>query len=503
MYAATNPVPDAGGQGHAVVIGGSMAGLLAARVLADHFGRVTIVERDRLPDGPSFRKGVPQSRFPHVLLPSGLSVLRRLFPGIFEELVSEGAVRYLWPRDALWLTAGGWSGRFAHAEEVRGALSQSRELVEWVVRRRLTVLENVRVLECREATGLLAGADQREVTGVWLRSRPSARPSAGTEAPAAEDEQLRADLVVDASGRESDAPRWLKALGYEPPEETEIDAFLGYAGRTYASRPGLEADWKIVFIQANPPADDRGGILLPVEGDRWKVTLFGGGGDYPPTDEEEFLAFAKSLRSPVLYEAIRDAEPLTPIHGYRRTSNRRRHYEKLRRRPERFLVTGDAACAFNPVYGQGMSVAATEAEALDRCLREGRLGRELTSLSRRFQKKVARSHAGAWTIVSGEDARYPTAEGVRRDLPTRLGHRYFDLVVQAAMRDEAANRAFVDVMSLLASPASLFRPSVFFRALTLGRVGGDGQAAEPPRTAGRPEPLRKELADGRGEGLSA
>jgi 2-polyprenyl-6-methoxyphenol hydroxylase-like FAD-dependent oxidoreductase len=468
MTEKTYALSERNDRGHAVVVGGSMAGLLAARVLSKHFLKVTVVERDRFPEGPAFRKGVPQSRFPHVLLPSGLRVLRRLFPGIVEGLVSAGAVRYLWPRDALWLTPGGWSGRFA--------LSQSRELVEWAVRRRVAALENVRVLEGREAIGLLASADRREVAGVRLRPRPSAGAGKG--------EELNADLVVDASGRNSPAPRWLGELSYEPPEETNIDAFLGYAGRTYAVPSGPRAGWKIIFIQANPPADGRGGILLPIEGDRWSVALFGGGRDYPPTDEDGFLAFARGLRSPVLYEAIRRAEPLTPIHGYRRTANRRRHYERLRRLPERFVVTGDAACAFNPVYGQGMSVAAAEAGALDRCLHEGRRrsrpGGELTGLPRRFQKEVARSHAGAWTIASGEDLRYPTAEGARRDLPTRLTHRYFDRVVRTAMGDAVVNLAFVDVIGLLAPPASLLRPSVLLRAL---RNGGIGASAHRPPSA--------------------
>jgi hypothetical protein len=219
------------------------------------------------------------------------------------------------------------------------------------------------------------------------------------------------------------------------------------------------------------------------------VALLGGGHDYPPTDEDGFLAFARGLRSPVLYEAIRRAEPLTPIHGYRRTANRRRHYERLRRLPERFLVTGDAACAFNPVYGQGMSVAAAEAGALDRCLHEGRRrsrpGGKLTGLPRRFQKEVAWSHAGAWTIASGEDLRYPTAEGARRDLPTRLTHRYFDRVVRTAMGDAAVNLAFVDVIGLLAPPASLFHPSVLLRVL---RNGGIGASAQPPSAVLHAEP---------------
>jgi len=323
--------------GHALVVGGSMAGLLAARVLADHFERVTVVDRDRYPKGPEFRAGVPQSRHLHALLGRGQELLEGMFPGLVAELTAAGAVTIAWPAEALSLAPAGWTRRFPTSVTV---LSLTRPLLEWAVRRRVAALGRVRFAEGTEAVGLLADPDRRAVIGARLRDRGQ------PDGPAAE---LAAELVVDASGRDSRAPRWLEELGYGAPPETRVNAFLGYATRYYRPPPGFAADWRALYLRGVPPRHPRGGALFPVEGDRWMVTLGGYGRDYPPTDEAGFLAYACSLRSRVLYDAIKEAEPLTPVHGYRRTDNQLRHYDRLARWPERFVVTGDAVCAFNPV----------------------------------------------------------------------------------------------------------------------------------------------------------
>lgn len=439
----------------AVVIGGSMAGMLTARVLADHFDRVTVVDRDRFPKDPAFRPGVPQSHHLHVLLSAGRRIVERLFPGIGEEWMAGGAVPIEWPRDALWLTPQGWSGRFVHGLRM---VSASREFLEWAVRRRLGEFGNVRFLEGREAVGLIADGDGRPVEGVRFRTRASAGGEEGSL------EELPASFVVDASGRSSRAPVWLEELGYPKPEEKTISPFLGYASRYYAKPSDLRVDWKLLFIQSRPPATYRGGGLFPVEGDRWLVTLAGYGHDYPPTDDKGFLAFAESLRSPLLAQAIRQAEPLTPIRGYRRTENRRRSYERLTHQPERFLVVGDAVCAFNPIYGQGMTAAAMSAVALDRLLRE-RTDGDLAGLPPAFQREAARVSAGAWLIATGEDLRYPETKGAERNLRTRLTHRYLDRVIAAATRDGKVNLAFLNVLQLVAEPATLFRPRILLAAL--------------------------------------
>lgn len=463
VTSATNRKGATAGR-HAVVVGGSMAGLLAARVLADHFERVTIVERDRLPDGPEFRKGVPQSRHLHVLLGRGCAIVESLLPGFEAELLQAGAVTARWPADVLWLTAQGWSRRFDQGLRL---LSASRELIEWGVRRRVAALENVAVVEGHDVSSLVADAGRSRVTGVRIR----ARPSTGQDAT---EHELAADLVVDASGRNSRTPRWLVELGFEPPSETRIDAFLGYASRHYAIPPTFAADWRVLYLQSHPPGNARAGGLFPVEGGRWMVTLAGAGRDYPPTDDAGFLDFAASLRSPVLSEAIRSATPLTPIHGYQRTENQRRHYERMRRMPEGLLVTGDALCAFNPIYGQGMTAAAQAAQVLDGILRD-QPGGSLDGLWRRFHPAVAAANAGAWLIATGEDLRYPKTEGGARDLRTRLTHRYLDRVIRAGTEDKAVNQAFLQVLQLVAPPKTLFAPRVLFPALLRG---GQGPAVE-------------------------
>lgn len=455
--------------GHAVVVGGSMAGLLAARVLIRHFERVTLIDRDRFPEEPVFRKGVPQSRHLHVLLGKGRSLLDRFFPGFSDEMVASGALMLNFTKDALWQTPAGWSERFDTNEPP--LLSSSRELLEFTVRRRLVGSGRVQFVEETDVTGVTATPDGSTVTGVTVQSRANEN---GTRVAA---EEIAADLVLDASGRASHAPRWFESLGYEAPEETTINSFLGYASRVYRIPDRFDADWRILFLQPKAPESARGGGLFPIEGGRWIVTVAGAGRDYPPTDEAGFLEFARSLRSPLLYEAIKDAEPLTSIAGYQRTENQRRHYERLRRRPERLLVTGDAVCAFNPIYGQGMTVAADDAMTLHRCLvhAEG----SLTGLADRFQKAIAKGNSDVWLIATGEDLRYPTTVGATPDRISRITNRYMDRVLSVAIRNVGVNQAMGKVFNLQASPYTLFKPSVVLPVL-LGR--GDPPLAGPPTT---------------------
>jgi 2-polyprenyl-6-methoxyphenol hydroxylase-like FAD-dependent oxidoreductase len=443
--------------GHAVVVGAGMAGLLAARVLADHFEQVTVIDRDRVPDRPGFRPGVPQSRHLHVLLSRGLECLEQLHPGFEADLVAAGTP-VVEGSDSLWLNAAGWCRRYRSPIRLLGA---TRELIEWQARTKLTALANVRLLETCEAVGLLADRDRRAVTGVRVRSRNGRGGKAGRETG------MPADLVVDASGRGSKAAQWLAALGYQPPTETSINPLLGYASRQYQIPASFQADWRMLVINAKPPGNARSGALVPIEGRRWMVALIGAGGDYPPTDEADFLQFARSLRSPLLYETIKDAEPLSPIYSYRHTDNQRRHFERLRRWPERFLVVGDASCSFNPIYAQGMAVAAMTAVALHDALTEHRRRSpaDLAGLARRFQQQVARTNAGAWTMATSEDLRYPWTEGARPDLPTRIMHRYADRLLAVANGNPKVNTAFVNVVNLRDPPTSLLRSRVLLPVL--------------------------------------
>ncbi len=446
------------GYSHAIVIGGSMAGLWAARVLADHFERVTVIERDRFPLTPEPRKSVPQAHHVHVLLTQGQRVLERLFPGLDAELAAAGAPSVIWTSECLIHGRDGWAPRYPSELVTRTC---SRYLLEWHVRRRLATSPSVHFLERCAVTGLLSDADRKAVTGVLFRRWQQVEASNQVES-------LTANLVVDASGRNSRTPTWLQALGYEPPKETTINAFLGYASRWYQRPPGLQADWKALLLFPRPPDIPAGGIIYPVEGDRWVVTLAGIARHYPPTDEAGFMDFARHLRVPHLYEAIKDAQPLTPIYGYRRTDNRLLHYERLARWPEGFVVLGDAVCAFNPVYGQGMTTSALGALALDRLLHERRQHHsdgDLRGLGRRFQRQLAKVNATPWLMATSEDFRWPTTEGGRPGSLTRFMHGYLDWVVRAMEVNPVVSLVFWEVTHLLKPPIALLHPRVVTRVL--------------------------------------
>jgi 2-polyprenyl-6-methoxyphenol hydroxylase-like FAD-dependent oxidoreductase len=454
---------------HAVVVGGSLAGMLAARVLSDHFIVVTLLERDQLPEIPAARKGLPQGRHVHALLERGRGILERFLPGLTEELVYAGAELVDATRDVAWLNAYGWYVRFPGKLRL---LASSRDLIDWGVRGRVAALPNVRIRQGADVTGLIRRpGDGNSVAGVRLRARRT-----GLEA-IRHGEELAADLVVVADGRNSRLPDWLTALGYERPQETVVNSFQGYASRLYRPAADFKIDWKALYIQQAPPADPRGGLVAAVEGGLWLVSLVGGDGDYPPTDEDGFLAFARSLRSPALYEAIAKAEPLTPITGQRATENRLRHYDRLKQFPDGVVALGDAVCAFNPVYGQGMTAAALGAVALDRWLRadSSRLGPER---GRVFQHGLDRATAAAWRLSAAADYRFRTTEGPPQGFVARLTGSYIAGVMQAATRRPWVRQRLTEVLQLLRRPSALFGPGVLAR-LAWDRLTGEARAGSP------------------------
>ncbi|MCW5849736.1 MAG: FAD-dependent monooxygenase [Anaerolineae bacterium] len=439
---------------YAVVIGGSVAGLLAARVLADHFERVTVVERDHFPAGDGMRKGVPQGLHPHVLLARGREILETLFPGLTDELVAAGAVRMNFTADLLNLSPMGWGVRFPSAI-IEPALT--RPLLESRIRRHVAAHPRLSFVEGCDVVGLLA-AHGRDVDGVRIRQRGQTEGEGGVE-------DLAANLVVDASGRTSRSPQWLQELGYPAVAETVINSFLGYSTATFEPLAGFEPGWKGLYIQPAPPTHLRGGVIWPVEGGRWMVGLVGMARDYPPTDEAEFMAFARSLRTPIFYEAIRNMRRLTPIAGYRTTENRLRHYERLVAWPGGFVVVGDAVCAFNPVYGQGMSAAAMGALELDGALGELAADGATGAWGQRFQKRLAARNASVWQLATGADLRSPATEGALPGPLDRLMYRYLDRVFLRSTVDPQVALTVVEVLHLQKPASALLHPRILWPTL--------------------------------------
>ncbi|BBM70373.1 FAD-dependent oxidoreductase [Rhodothermus marinus] len=437
------------GQNHTIVIGASMGGLLAARALADFYQEVTLIERDAFPPIGENRKGVPQGRHTHALLLRGGEILEGFFPGLTADLMAQGAPFLDRPENELiWFDGGGYHARFTNEDGRNGALMVSRPLLEGYVRQRLLALLNVCAIQQCDALGLVPSERAGRVSGVRLLRR----------AEGSAEEVLEADLVVDASGRGSRAPKWLEEMGYTPPEEERVTVNLAGVTRLYRRRPEHLNGAKAVIVTLSPERK-RGAVMLAQEGERWTLTLIGFAGDAPPQEEEGFLAFARSLAAPEVYEVIKDAKPLSNFLPYRVRANERRRYERLTRFPEGFLVFGDALCSFNPIYGQGMSVAAMEALDLQDELRRGSEG-----LWRRFFRRAARSIDIPWQIVVSGDLRFPEAEG-KRTPAIHFINAYMARLHRAAHRDPVVARAFNDVASLLAPPQSLMRPGILWRVL--------------------------------------
>ena len=442
---------------HAVVIGGSMAGLLAARSLCDHFEHVTIVERDRFSQGPVPRKGVPQARHLHALLNRGLRIVNSFFPKLQDELVAHGALVLDMANDMTWLTPAGWGVNFDSDIAIMGC---SRDLLEWAVRQQLTAIRKVRFVDGCDVRGLITNYDGSRIQGVQIQRR--------AESGCCE-EKIEADLIVDASGRGSRTPQWLRELGYETPEEIAIDASLGYASRVFRRSGKLPDGRDGAYVQPAPPGDNRGGVLFPVEGDRWILTLAGYGGDYPPTEETAFMNFARSLRSRILYDAVKDATPLSEIYSYRATENRWRCYEKLSRMPDGLIVLGDAVCAFNPVYAQGMTAAALSAFTLRECLADQRKRKRdgsLSGFSVRFQKKLAKINSAPWMLATSEDFRVHGVTGGVPDRITRFMQWYVDRVVALSTESAVVRDGLLRVFNLLEGPQTLFHPQIVLRIIS-------------------------------------
>ncbi|GAB6898936.1 FAD-binding monooxygenase [Kineosporia succinea] len=429
-----------------MVIGGSVAGLLAARALHETFDEVVVLDRDALPGAPEVRKGVPQGGHVHGLLARGRAALDELFEGLSQELIDRGAPVFDVQDDMEWWVDG---RPLARAASGMFALAPSRSLLEFAIRRRVESLPNVRVLAGHTVTGLLITSDGSRCNGV--RFTDDMTPGSVEEA----------DLVVDATGRAARGRIWLEGLGFPPAREQRIETQVTYVTRRYRREPHHLGGMAGLSIGAYP-GSSRSAFTLAQEDDSWVVTITGRFGAVPPTDDAGMLDWVSDLASPGIAEIIRDAEPLSEPVKMRYPASTRIRYDEMERFPSGLLIVGDALCSFNPVYGQGMTVAALEALLLGRLLKEG-----TDDLSAEFFFAAQALIDVPWSTVAATDLQFAETVGDRSGLDPERG-AYLAHLRRVAAQDAVLASAFLRVAQLVDPPAALFAPEIVQRVEVAG-----------------------------------
>jgi 2-polyprenyl-6-methoxyphenol hydroxylase-like FAD-dependent oxidoreductase len=430
----------------AIVVGGGLAGLSTARALSNRFRQVVILDRDELPDSATPRRGVPQGKHRHGLLGGGLKALEQLFPGFGNELGRAGAVPINSGFDVLYEIPG--QDPSPRIKFDWPTYSMTRPLIELTLRRQVERLTNVKVQGRCRALNIIGEFNTGAATGIFYRKADGNL------------ETLQSDLIIDASGNGSLTLEFLKASGRRLPEETNIGVNMHYASALF-DRADLRDNYKIAYTFPNAPEESRGGLIVPAENESYQVVLIGRGEDIPPIEESEFRGYARSLWTPTLYNAIKNAKLLTEITPYAFTQSRWRHFAQISDFPRGLLPIGDAICRFNPVHGQGMSVAAREAGLLSDLL--GRFDSDLLfTLAPDFLTKAEDLIADPWAMSAIPDFIYPETTGVRpQDLQERLNFQKG--LRQLAARDASVFRLLIEVRNLLKPLTVLDAPSIVSR----------------------------------------
>lgn len=437
-------------RGQAIVLGASIGGLMAVRALSKHYERVTVIEKDKVERQPCTRKGQPHTRHLHGLLPGGLNAMLQFFPDLKEALAANGALLADFAQDMVWYTHGGYRQRFEMG--LTGA-TMSRPLLEHLIRERVLALPNVELMDNTSVKKLISSEDRQRITGVNIELVELGKNM-----------DLHADLVVDVTGRGSRSPKWLEEMGYAAPSTSEVNVNVAYATRIYKRDPQDSRSNTWMLHTPMAPQEMRFGGMFPIEGDRWILTVGGWHGDHVGCDEAAFNQFVRELPMPEFYELISECEPLSEIMPYKYSHSLRRHYEKLKNFPLGFLVMGDAVCSFNPVYGQGMTSASMQAIELDKLLHENLAEAQLAPA---FFKRAAKVIDIPWQLAVGEDFRYPATAGPK-PAGVDLINKYVSKVHRATLKDPVVCEAFLQVMSLLKAPTSLFHPRILWRVMWAG-----------------------------------
>lgn len=424
----------------AIVVGGSVAGLLAAHVLSNHFEDVTLIEKDNYPDDDVPRKGVPQANHVHILLVKGKMILENFFPELEKDLLARGANKIDFLDDSRYRLPSGWAPKFKSGIIT---FTCTRILLENTIRDQIKKNSKIKIEQGVHITSLGLEKQNR----IYLNTK--------------DDKEIQGDLIVDCTGRNTKMPTWLEDIGFSKVKETKIDSFIRYSTRRYIL-PKKDRDWKILVILNKPTSNPRIGGIYPIEDGKWLVGLYSIGKDYPPTDEKGFLEFTKHLESQELYESLKDAIPDSEIYGYHVQGSRKYHYEELNLWPENFIVLGDAVYVFNPFYGQGITSAALGAKELDDVLANGKLDPDFT---KKFQKRLAKVISLPWVLGTSEDLRWPTTVGDKPNTITKMVQNHAQKVLLLAPNSNLATKSFLEMMHMIKSPGVIYHPLILLQLI--------------------------------------
>ncbi|MGE8175549.1 FAD-dependent oxidoreductase [Pseudomonas fluorescens] len=430
---------------HAVVIGGSVTGCLTAAVLARRFERVTVIEKSDFYDETGPRQSVPQEHHVHLLLLRGKQIIDRIFPGILSALEQSGAQVADLGHDVKWYQGGRWKNRYRSGIYAHYC---SRRLIDNQLRRCLASVPRVGILSGTRVTRVeFSGAgDQRAVSGVIIDDGSGER-------------SMSCDLLVDASGRGTHMPSWLKEAGFGTVENSVVKTELGYASRIYRRLPAFAEQWQVLLVLPTAPAQRSMGVISPIEGNRWMVTTGGWFGHFPGKDPDDFLQALAALPVPDIHEVIRDAEPLSEVFTFKMPGSRRSHYDRIEHWPDGLLVVGDALSSMNPLYSQGMTIGALEADCIDVRLDEV-LARSLSC--RQLQGLLCGVVDGAWNMATTEDFRFPETIG-KRTWRTRFHHWYGAGLGKLSASNRRALETQIGVTNLVMEPNRLYTPAIASR----------------------------------------